>query len=89
VIDEQGIQARVERLERLSKGLAREVVVIRAADDPLLYLERQAYLAALRDGIAGLEDARVILARARQRMEADRRVRPNHVIEGGDHERVA
>ena len=89
MIDEAGIQARMERLERLSKGLAREVVVIGAADDPLLYLERQAYLAALRDGIAGLEAARVILARARQRMEADARVKPNHIIDGGDHERVA
>jgi hypothetical protein len=89
VIDEQGIQARVERLERLSKGLAKEVALIGAADDPLLYLERKAYLAALRDGIAGLEGARVILARARQRLADDRRVRPNHVIEGADHERVA
>jgi hypothetical protein len=34
----------------------------------LLYLERRAYLAGLQDAIAGVEGARVILARARQRM---------------------
>jgi hypothetical protein len=46
----------------------KEVVLIREADDPLLYLERLAYVQALRGAVAGLEGARVALARALQRM---------------------
>jgi hypothetical protein len=38
------------------------------ADDPLLYLERLAYVEALREAVAGLEGARVALARALQRI---------------------
>jgi hypothetical protein len=45
----------------------KEVVVIREADDPLLYLERLAYVEAFRGAVAGPEDARVALARALQR----------------------
>jgi hypothetical protein len=62
------IEARIGRLEQLERGLAREVALIRAADDPLLYLERKAYLSAIQDAIASLENARVTLARACQRM---------------------
>jgi hypothetical protein len=35
----------------------------------LLYLERKAYLAAVRGAVSGLESARVVLAKARQRLE--------------------
>jgi hypothetical protein len=42
---------------------------MKAADDPLLYLERKAYLTAIQDALAGVEGARVALARARQRLE--------------------
>jgi hypothetical protein len=35
----------------------------------LLYLERRAYLMALQAAISGLENARVVLAEARQRIE--------------------
>jgi hypothetical protein len=68
MVSEAGVAARVERLHELSIGLAREVVLIRQGQDPLLYLERKAYLAAIRDALAGLEGARVILARVRQRL---------------------
>jgi hypothetical protein len=68
MIDERGIGERVRRLYALAGGLAKEVVLIRQGNDPLLYLERRAYLAALRDALAGVEGARVVLARARQRM---------------------
>jgi hypothetical protein len=62
------LEARARRLDLLVRGLMKEVVVIREADDPLLYLERLAYVEALRGAVAGLEDARVTLARALQRI---------------------
>jgi hypothetical protein len=66
------LSARVRRLEELSIGLAREVVRVKEAANPLLYLERKAYLKALQDALAGVEAARVILALARQRLEEGR-----------------
>jgi hypothetical protein len=59
---------RKHRLERLAQNLTRETYVIGEADDPLLYLERKAYIAALRDAVAGLEIARVTLAKALHRI---------------------
>ncbi len=68
----QHLSARVRRLEELAQGLAKEVLLWKKGDDPLLYLERQAYLGAIQDALAGVESARVILARARQRLESER-----------------
>jgi hypothetical protein len=34
---------------------------MKAANDPLLYLERKAYLTAIQDALAGVEAARVVL----------------------------
>jgi hypothetical protein len=62
------LAARARRLDRLVRGLMKEVVVIREADDPLLYLERLACVEALRGAVAGLEGARVALAKALQRI---------------------
>ena len=62
------LQTRVERLDELSRGLAREVLVWKEGNDPLLYVERKAYLTAIQQALAGIEDARVVLARARQRL---------------------
>jgi hypothetical protein len=45
-----------------------EKAIIGTGQDPLLYLERRAYLAALDVAVRGLESARVVLAKARQRM---------------------
>jgi hypothetical protein len=56
------IEARKRRLERLSRGLMKEAVIVDEHDDPFLRVERLAYLQALRDAIAGLETARVVLA---------------------------
>lgn len=53
---------RTSRLDRLARGLAKEVGLWRAANDPLLYRERKAYLAGIRDALAGAEKARVVLA---------------------------
>jgi hypothetical protein len=58
------LAARARRLDRLAMGLMKEVVLMREADDPLLYLERLAYVEALRRPVAGLEGARVTLAKA-------------------------
>jgi hypothetical protein len=65
------VVARVRRLEELTRGLSREVALWKEANDPLLYLERRAYLNAIQDALAGLEEARVVLARASQRLSAD------------------
>jgi hypothetical protein len=46
----------------------REKAIIGTGQDPLLYLERQAYLTALAAAVRGPESARVVLAKARQRM---------------------
>lgn len=61
------LQSRVRRLDRLARGLAKEITLWKGGNDPLLYLERKAYLAAIQDALAGVEAARVALARARAR----------------------
>ena len=69
---EADLRARVRRLDELSRGMARELVRVQECDDPLLYRERQDYLAALRVAVSGLEAGRVALAQALQRLEAGR-----------------
>jgi hypothetical protein len=66
------LSARIQRLEALAIGFARELSVIGEGDDPMLYLERQAYLGAIRLAISGVESARVTLAKARQRLRGAR-----------------
>jgi hypothetical protein len=66
------LSARVRRLDQLSRGLARELTIIRTADDPMLYLERRAYLMAMHNTLKAIEDARVTLAKACQRLNAPR-----------------
>jgi hypothetical protein len=65
------IVARLHRLDTLSRGLSLELHNVSKADDPMLYVERREYLAAMRRVQAGVEEARVVLAKARQRMEGD------------------
>lgn len=60
------LRARV--LDELGRGLALELAIARDADDPLLYVERRAYLTALAEFHSGVEAARVTLVRALQRM---------------------
>ncbi|MFM7150110.1 MAG: hypothetical protein ACKO23_09735 [Gemmataceae bacterium] len=62
------VAIRVERLEKLTRRLAREITLWQKGQDPLLYLERRAYLNALQDGLAGLEAARVVLSAATVRL---------------------
>jgi hypothetical protein len=68
----QHLAARIGRLEKLSLAFAMEQLIIGKGDDPLLYLERQEYLAALRAAVSGLEPARVVLAKARHRLPGRR-----------------
>jgi hypothetical protein len=63
------LTARIQRLDQLMRGLAREVALWKAGNDPLLYVERKAYLKGIQDALAGVEAARVVLAKARQRLE--------------------
>jgi hypothetical protein len=70
VITLADVAARVRRLDELTRGLAKEVVLWKEANDPLLYLERRAYLEAIQTALKGVDDARVVLARARQRLGA-------------------
>jgi hypothetical protein len=65
------LRARVRRLDELARGLAKEVSLWKGGDDPLLYLERKAYLGAIQDALAGVETARVILAKAHHRLEKE------------------
>jgi hypothetical protein len=63
------VTARAERLDKLSRGLAKELALLGEFNDPLLYRERQGYKDALGRALAGFEEARVVLALARQRLE--------------------
>jgi hypothetical protein len=69
------ISARVCRLDQLALGVAREVQLV-GQDDLLLYVERREYLTALHRMCAGLEGARVVPAKARQRIDKERRQVP-------------
>jgi hypothetical protein len=69
VITVADLAARVQRLDELARGLSKEVVLWKGCDDPLLYLERRAYLKAIQEALSGVESARVVLAAARQRLE--------------------
>ena len=73
MIREADVEKRLRRLEELTRGLSREVSLWKEGNDPLLYLERRAYLNAIQDALAGVEEARVVLARAWQRIAEERR----------------
>jgi hypothetical protein len=66
------LRARVRRLDELARGLAKEVQLWRRGNDPLLYLERKIYLEGIQDALAGVEAARVLLAKVCRRLEAER-----------------
>jgi hypothetical protein len=70
------LAVRFRRLEVLTTDLMREHALIAEGNDPLLYREPQDYLAAVRAAVSGLESARVVLAKARQRIEGAGRGMP-------------
>lgn len=67
-MDKESIKRRVDRLEALSRELALEITQWRAAQDPLLYLERRAVIVAMQDALSGVETARVLLVKASLRL---------------------
>ena len=67
----EDFKARMRRLDALSRGLAKELRQCAQGNDPLLYVERKADLKAVRDALAGVESARVVLAKVVQRIEGD------------------
>jgi hypothetical protein len=62
------LKARIERLDRLARGLAREVGLQRVAEDVLLFRERRQYLPAVQEALPGAEAARVVLEGVVKRM---------------------
>ena len=52
--------------------MAKEAAAWKTGEDPLLYLERKAYLNAMLNALAGLEEARVVLAAAAGPLERGR-----------------
>jgi hypothetical protein len=67
------IAARVRRLDQLGRGIMKEITEVEKAEDPLLYLERRAYLTAMREFLSGVEGARVVLAKACHRLSTSQR----------------
>ena len=65
------LKGRIERLERLARGMAEEVRQQKGAEDVLLFRERRQYLRAVQDALAGAEAARVVLEGVVRRMEGD------------------
>jgi hypothetical protein len=65
----EDLTARIQRFDALARGLAKEVTLWKNSNDPLRYLERKAYLRAVQNALAGVEEARVILAKVRQRLD--------------------
>ncbi len=65
------LTARVRRLDELARGLAREVALWKDGSDPLLFLERKAYVGAIQDALAAVETGRVVLSKVCQRLEKE------------------
>ena len=65
------LRARVRRFNDLCRGLGRESAAWDAGggNDPLHYVEREAYKLALHNAMYSLEEARVALATAIRRIE--------------------
>ncbi len=55
------LEARITRLDHLTRGLAREVALQKGAEDELLFREKKQHLAGISDALACAEQARVVL----------------------------
>jgi hypothetical protein len=72
-VEQKDIAGRIQRLERLALGLQAEAWRFQDCVCPLLRDERWSYILALRGAASRLESARVILAKARQRLRRQAR----------------
>jgi hypothetical protein len=67
-MDAKDLAARVKRLDKLARGLAKETAQVQGDMlTVLLYRERRSYLEAVRQALGGAEDAQVTLAKALER----------------------
>ena len=71
MIDVKGLQDRVTRLEQLQDGLSREVALWKGKQSPLLDVEKKVYLNGVQDIIKGLDDARVVMTKALERVSSE------------------
>jgi hypothetical protein len=65
------ISARIRRLEELALGVLRKLQQIERRSDIFLWQERLEYRSALLGMCRGLENARVALVKAKQRMAGE------------------
>jgi len=63
------IKPRIPRLRELVAELVQDYLIVQAQENPLLEGERRAYLIGIREAIAGLDQARVVLGKAIRRIE--------------------
>jgi len=63
------IRARIRRLENHSANFQTEITLIRNGSDPMFCNEREPYVASLARAVTALEDARIALVTAAQRIE--------------------
>lgn len=64
------VEQRARRLEEVLRVLALECIASRYGGDPLLRLERRAFLGALREGLEGVERARAALMAVARRLRS-------------------
>jgi hypothetical protein len=67
------LAVRIKRLEQLCMNLSREELRVSKGELRLYFDERREYLVAIREAIAGVESARIVLVRAKDRMEGGAR----------------
>jgi hypothetical protein len=68
-LEMRDLKGRIARLDRLARGMAKEVGLHRSDDTVLLTRERRQYLKAIQDALAGADTARVVIGGAVKRME--------------------
>jgi hypothetical protein len=69
------LRNRIDHWEEVVKNFEQEFFIIKAANDPMYFLEWEAYLAGIRKVVEGCEDARIAMAKARQRIDAQANAR--------------
>jgi hypothetical protein len=67
-VNVESIEARLVRMEALSRGLAKEIALVNDDHGVLLWLEKRAYLDAIHRAWGGVESARVALSKAVRRL---------------------
>jgi hypothetical protein len=66
------IKSRIDRLRELARGLGQEAAAEKDADGLLAPLERRNYVMYLMNGLAEMEQARVVLMNVVKRLEKGR-----------------